>query len=59
MEDHFGEVYYSDFFDQYIVVVDYRHDDHWYFVRRGMKVILRNRTKLSEMGPLISWRARD
>lgn len=50
MEDHFGEVYYSKYFEQYIVVVDYINDDNWYFVRRGMKVILKARSKLSDLG---------
>lgn len=50
MEDHFGEVYYSKYMGQYIVVVDFITDDNWYFVRRGMKVIFRAKTKLSEMG---------
>lgn len=65
MEDHFGEVYYSEYFNEYIVVVAYTNDDNWYFVRRGMKVILKAQSKLSKMGDYLAidalypWRAED
>ena len=47
---HFGEVYWSPHFQDRIVVVDYIHDNLWWFVKHGTHVVQRAQTPLSEMG---------